>query len=64
MCSIKKTKEVIRATSENYSSMFQSIKKGGKTEIGSINGKLVEIGKKNDVGTSLNESLVYSIGSL
>ena len=62
--SIKKTKEVIEATSENYSSMFQSIKKDGKTEIGSINGRLVEVGKKNDVGAPLNEALVYSIGSL
>lgn len=63
-CSIKKTKEVIRATSENYSSMFQSVKKGSKTEIESINGKLVEIGKKNDVGALLNETLVYYVGSL
>ncbi|MHA1112839.1 MAG: ketopantoate reductase family protein, partial [Promethearchaeota archaeon] len=37
---IQKTKEVIRNTSENYSSMFQSFKKRKKTEIDSINGKI------------------------
>ncbi len=60
---IKKTKEVIRVTSENYSSMLQSIKKDGRTEIESINGKLVGLGKKNNVETLLNEALIYSIKS-
>lgn len=58
---IKQTKDIIRNTSENYSSMLQSHKKGKKTEIDSINGKLVEIGKKNGVDISLNEILVYLI---
>ena len=61
---LEKTKEVIRNTSENQSSMFQSIKKGGRTEIESINGKLVEIGKKYHIETLLNETLIYSIESL
>ncbi len=60
---IKKTKEVVRITSENYSSMLQSIKKDGRTEIESINGKLVGLGKKNNVETLLNEALIYSIKS-
>ena len=58
---IIKTKEVIRNTSENYSSMLQSYNKGKKTEIESINGKLIDIGKKQDIDTSLNEMLVYSV---
>ena len=58
---ISKTKEVIRNTSENYSSMLQSYNKGKKTEIESINGKLIDIGKKQDIDTSLNEMLVYSV---
>ena len=58
---IDKTKQVINETSENYSSMLQSVKSGKKTEIDSINGKLVEIGKKSGVDASLNEILVYSI---
>ena len=61
---LEKTKEVIRNTSENQSSMFQSIKKGGRTEIESINGKLVEIGKKHHIETLLNETLIYSVESL
>jgi 2-dehydropantoate 2-reductase len=58
---IGKTKEVIRNTSENYSSMLQSFKKGKKTEINSINGKLVEIGKKHDFDPLMNEILTYSV---
>lgn len=55
---IKKTKEVIRETSENYSSMLQSVRRGRKTEIDSINGVLVDIGRTYDVDVSLNEILV------
>jgi 2-dehydropantoate 2-reductase len=61
---IKKTEEVIRNTCENYSSMLQSFKKGGKTEIDSINGKIVDIGKRNGVETPLNRILVFSIKML
>jgi len=60
---LEKTKEIIRNTSGNYSSMLQSIRKGGKTEIDSINGKLVEIGKKNNVETLFNEFLIYFVES-
>jgi 2-dehydropantoate 2-reductase len=58
---INHTRDVIINTSENYSSMLQSYKKGKRTEIDSINGKLVEIGKNNCVDVSLNEMLVYLI---
>ena len=61
---IQKTKEIIRNTSENYSSMLQSFKKGKKTEIDSINGGLVDIGRKYDVDTSLNEILVCLVNSM
>lgn len=61
---LEKTKDVIRKTSENYSSMLQSLKKDGKTEIDSINGELVKIGKKNNQVTFLNEILIYSVKSL
>jgi len=61
---IQKTKDVIRDTSDNYSSMLQSIRKGKKTEIDSINGKLVNIGKKHGVDTKLNEILVYLVSSI
>jgi len=58
---IKKTKQVINETSENHSSMLQSVMQGKKTEIDSINGKLVDIGNKHNIDASLNEMLTYSI---
>jgi len=59
MC--KKTTEVIHDTSENYSSMLQSFKHGKKTEIDSINGRIVEIGKRHGLEPTMNEVLVYMI---
>jgi len=61
---IKKTKNVIKTTKENYSSMLQSYKKGKKTEIESINGKIVDIGKKHNIKPFMNEIMVYSINSI
>jgi 2-dehydropantoate 2-reductase len=61
---IKKTREVIRKTSANHSSMLQSFKKGGNTEIDSINGKIIYMGKRNNAKTSINELLVYLVKSL
>ena len=61
---IKKTKVVIRNTSENYSSMFQSLIKDTKTEIDFINGKIVDIGKRNNIQTPLNQVLVFLIKML
>ncbi len=61
---LEKTKDVIKKTSENYSSMLQSVKKCDRTEIQSINGRLIEIGKKHNLETLLNEALIYSVESL
>ena len=61
---INKTKEVIRDTSENYSSMLQSIQQNKETEIDSINGKIVELGEKNNLDVSLNKLLVHLIKNL
>ena len=61
---VQKTKGVIRDTSENYSSMFQSVKRGKKTEIDSINGVLVDIGRSYDVDVSLNAIMVSLIKTL
>jgi 2-dehydropantoate 2-reductase len=55
---IEKTKNVARLTGENKSSMLQDIEKGRRTEIDSINGMIVEVGKKRGVGTPINSSLV------
>jgi len=61
---IKITKQVINETSENHSSMLQSIMQGKKTEIDSINGKLIDVGRTHGIETSLNEILTYSIKSI
>lgn len=61
---IEKTKEVIRDTAENYSSMLQSIQQGKKTEIESINGVLLRIGTEQKIDTPLNKILFELITSL
>ncbi len=60
----EKTKEVVRLTAENYSSMLQSVQRETKTEIDSINGAILQMGKKQGVDVSLNEILVYLMQSL
>ena len=61
---INKTIAVIKNTKDNYSSMFQSYYKGKKTEIDSINGKILEIGKQHNLKPLLNELMVYSIKNI
>ena len=61
---IQKTKEVIRNTSENQSSMLQSFKRGKKTEIDSINGKFIDIGRVHTIDTSMNEILIYLVKTM
>ena len=41
----------------NYSSMYQDVIKGKKTEIDFLNGKIVELGRKNNVSTPANETM-------
>lgn len=42
----------------NFSSMYQDIVKGKKTEVEFLNGKIVELGKRHNVPTAVNETLV------
>jgi 2-dehydropantoate 2-reductase len=58
---IEKTREVIRNTADNYSSMLQSVNSDRKTEIDAINGKLAEIGNSLHVDATLNKALIYFI---
>jgi len=60
---LQTTKNVINDTSENYSSMLQSIKHSKMSEIDSINGEIVKKGKKEKIEVSLNELLVYLVKS-
>ena len=58
---LEKTKDVIKNTADNYSSMLQSINSGRKTEIDAINGKLAEIGNSYGINTPLNDALIYFV---
>jgi 2-dehydropantoate 2-reductase len=42
----------------NLSSMYQDIRRGKRTEIDYLNGKIVELGKKHGIPTLVNETLV------
>ncbi|HIH98305.1 MAG TPA: 2-dehydropantoate 2-reductase [Thermoplasmata archaeon] len=55
------TKEIVRGTARNYSSMLQSIRAGKRTEIDFINGHFVRVGKELGVSTPINEELVVKI---
>lgn len=49
------------ASYTNFSSMYQDIMKGKRTEIDFMNGKIVELGRKHHVLTPFNETLVSFI---
>jgi 2-dehydropantoate 2-reductase len=61
---LRKTRQVICDTAENYSSMVQSVRRGGRSEIDAINGVLVDLGRTYNVDVFLNEVLVYLIRSI
>jgi 2-dehydropantoate 2-reductase len=42
----------------NYSSMYQDLVKGNRTEISFLNAKIVELGRKHGIRTPVNETLV------
>jgi 2-dehydropantoate 2-reductase len=49
------------ASYTNFSSMYQDVAKGNRTEIDFLNGKIVELGKKHRIETPVNETLVSLI---
>jgi len=61
---IRRTKEVLTETAENYSSMAQSIQQGKKTEIDSINGYFIRMGTRHGLEMPLNKILVDLVCSL
>lgn len=52
---------ICRSTSRNLSSMLQDVMKNRSTEVQSINGYLVELGKKSGIPTPLHETLLRVI---
>ena len=55
------TKQVCRATRENYSSMFQDVLKKRPTEIDAINGAIVKEAHSLGIAVPVNEKLVQQI---
>lgn len=55
---LKNLREVLRNTSDNLSSMVQSLRKGKRTEIDSINGCIAKFGKEIGAKTELNDLLI------
>jgi 2-dehydropantoate 2-reductase len=59
-----RTKQVVERTSDNKSSMLQDLEKGRRTEIDSINGAVVQVGEKNQIGTPFNSTLTTLVKGL
>ena len=61
---LNQTFKVIEDTKKNKSSMLQSYLRNTKTEIASINGVLIEIGKKYNASTYFNKILLFMVNSI
>ena len=57
----EQTIQVINETSNNNSSMLQSVERKSQTEIDSINGKILTFGRKNNISVLLNEAVCFII---
>jgi 2-dehydropantoate 2-reductase len=60
---IAKTRDVIKDTENNFSSMLQSIKQNKSTEIDAINGILVSSADIKKVNNTLNKILIHCVKS-
>jgi len=56
--------KIARTTSDNKCSMLQDLEKGVKTEIDYLNGKFLEISKRENVAAPINSKLVSIIKTL
>ncbi len=56
--------DVARRSGDNLSSMLQDILRGARTEIDSINGKIVQMGEIHRAPTPINKSMWLLISSL
>jgi 2-dehydropantoate 2-reductase len=59
-----RTKQVVERTADNKSSMLQDLERGKRTEIDSINGAVVRVGEKNQIGTPFNSTLTTLVKGL
>ncbi len=54
-------RRVVEKTADNVSSMLQDVRRGKKTEIDAITGKVVEVGKKAGIDVRANETLYWLV---
>lgn len=52
------TMDVARETADNWSSMRQDVERGSQTEIGALNGAIVELAEGHDLAVPVNNTLV------
>lgn len=60
----KRVLQVIQQTGTNRCSMLQDLDRGKRTEIGSINGTIVKLGRSLGISTPINDTLVKLIRGL
>lgn len=53
--------EVVEATAENRSSMLRDVESGRKTEIGALNGAIVDRAEAHGLDTPINETLLAAV---
>jgi len=58
---VEKVYEVAEATAANRSSMLQDIDRCRRTEVGALNGAIVEMGRRLGVDTPVNEALTAAV---
>jgi 2-dehydropantoate 2-reductase len=56
--------DVARSTAMNKSSMLQDVDRGKRTEIDSLNGAIVKLGKEYGIETPINETLCALVKGL
>lgn len=61
---VKAVEDVIGRTAANQSSMLQDVRRGAPTEIGAINGAVVEAGREVGVPTPVNEVMWNLVSAL
>ena len=61
---VDRVEEVCRLTATNFSSMYQDVKFGRRTEIDFINGAIVDAGREMDIDCPFNESVTSLVKSL
>ena len=58
---VERALDVVRATAENRSSMLRDVQTGSRTEIGALNGAVVDRAKAYDVPVPVNQTLTDAV---